>query len=201
MAITDYASLKTAIAARADRVDTTTVIEEAVDAATMRLSRELRVVDQEGRLVATLTSEYSTLPADYNGVRSLRSNGKRLEYYVPEAFQTVVERNANPSKPIFTIEYQKLRVHPAPSAISPLDVELLYHARVTELVSPGDSNWVLADHPDLYLAASLVEVFMHLKDTEKADLWEGRTKSIMEQVIVSSRRRRYTSGQLVIRNV
>ncbi len=202
MAITNYGTLKTTIASRINQSGHDTAIEDAVAAATSRLSRELRVVDQEGRASADLTAEYSDLPADFNGMRSLRTaDGKRLEYFVPEAFQTMVERFAYLAKPVFTIEYEQLRVHPAPSPESVLSVVMLYHARVTDLTADTDANWVITDHPDLYLAASMVEILLHLKDREAAGIWEDRTKQLIEQVIVASRRRRYTSGQLAIRNV
>jgi hypothetical protein len=202
VAITNYGTLKSTIASRINQSGHDTAIEDAVAAATKRLTRELRVVDQEGASASDLSDEYTDLPVDFNGMRSLRTaDGKRLEYYVPEAFQTMVERIAYLAKPIFTIEYERLRVHPAPGPASVLSVVMLYHAKITDLASDTDSNWVITDHPDLYLAASMVEILLHLKDREAAAIWEDRTKQLIEQVIVASRRRRYTSGQLAIRNV
>lgn len=199
--ITTYATLKTAMASRLNRNDQTTAIEDAVDAATMRLSRDLRVYDQEERSTANLTTEYSALPTDFNGVRSVRSDGELLEYHTPEAFQRYVEEHETPERPVFTIEKQQLRVHPAPTVAAPLAVDILYHARITELVNASDTNWVLDNHPDLYLAASMVELLLHMKDPDGAAVWEARATGAIASIIVSSRRRRYTGGQLVIRRM
>jgi len=200
MAITSYGTLKTAIASRIDRADQTTAIEDAIDAATMRLTRDLRVYDQEARSNNTLESEWTTMPSDFNGVRLVRTqSGDLLEYHTPESFQRKVMQGATPNPPIYTIEDAQIRVLPAPSEDSPLNVQIVYHQKLPELSDSLDTNWLLTDHPDIYLAASMVEILLHLRDEERAMVWEQRLQQMLVQAIVASRRRRYSGSTLVVR--
>lgn len=199
MTISNYSELQSAIADRVDRTDSGPQIVEAIEAATERLSRDLRVVDQEAIADATLTDEWTSLPSDFGGMRRVTADSARLEYYTPEKFQDIVESEASPAKPIFTIEALNIRVYPAPTATDTLDVVMLYHRTVAPLVDPTDTNWVLDDHSDLYVAATMSEMCMRQKDYGAAQMWEGRAKDAILQVIIASRRRRYSGGQLVVR--
>jgi hypothetical protein len=199
--ITDLQSLKAAVASRIDRTDQETAIADAIDAATMRLSRALRGYDQEARAepAATITDEWVTLPYDFNGVRSLRVGGKLAEYLTPEAMQRAIDRTTTFSRPFFTIEDDQLRLRPAPSADAPATIELLYMQRLVELSQDTDTNWLLTDHPDIYLAAAMTEVLLHLKDPQASAVWEQRLTGYINDLAVSSRRRKFSGGNLVIR--
>ena len=197
MAIVDLGSLKAAIASRVDRTDVTVAIEDAVDFATMRLSRDMRTFDQEARVALTnITTEYTTLPNDFGGARMVKINDELVEYFTPEAFQSYKEWKTNPGRPIYTIADNQIRVHPVPGGET---IEILYHQRVVELTNTTDTNWVLTNHPDLYLCASMVEVLLHMKDEQRAAVWNERATSMIKEAIIYSRRRRYTGGQLVAR--
>ena len=76
---------------------------------------------------------------------------------------------------------------------------MLYMQRLVELVEDDDSNWLLDSHPDIYLAAAMVEILLHLKAPDAAAVWEGRLTSGLEELVVSSRRRRFSGGNLVVR--
>lgn len=201
MAIVDYASLQTAIASRIDRADQATAIQDAIDAATMRLSREFRLFDQEVRASDVADDEYTVLPNDFGGMKTLKIDGKNSEYYSLELFQRYVDRVYTTTKPIYTIVDQQLRIFPAPTETATVALEMVYFQRLAELATDTGTNWVLNDHPDVYLAASMVEIQLHLKDAQAAEMWEGRTKQLAEQAIVASRRRRFPGGSLVIRRI
>lgn len=198
--ITDLQSLKAAVASRIDRGDQTAAIADAIDAATMRLSRGLRGYDQEVRSepVDPVTDEFTTLPVDFNGMRSLRVNGKLAEYLTPEHLQRM-QAGGKPSRQYFTIEDDQLRLWPAPTPDQPATIDMLYMQRLVELVEDDDSNWLLESHPDIYLAAAMVEILLHLKAPDAAAIWEGRMVSGLEELVVSSRRRRFSGGNMVVR--
>jgi hypothetical protein len=197
MPVVDLDSLKATLAQRIDRVDQAVAIAEAIDFATMRLSRDMRTFDQERRVELTgVTTEYTTLPTDFGGARMVKVDGERIDYYTAEGFQNYAENKLHPGKPIYTIVDNQIRVHPVPGGET---IEILYMQRIAELVGGTDSNWVLDNHPDLYIAAAMAPLQLHMKDYAASDMWEARTIAMIREAIVYSRRRRYTNGQLVIR--
>jgi hypothetical protein len=195
-----YLQLRTAVQSRLDRPDEGAAIAVCVEAATARLTRLLRVYEQEAIADATLTTEYSALPADFNGMRSLSAGGKKLDYRAPQFFQAEASGEPSLSKPIFTIEASSLRVYPAPSVASPLAVTLLYSRKLAALVADGDTNDALNEHPDLYLAAVMAELMLHMKNYDTHAVWESRTAQMAAEVVLASRRKRYSGGNLVVRN-
>jgi hypothetical protein len=196
----NYGELRTIIASRLDRPDQGTAIIDAVAAATARLTRVLRVYDQEVISDATLVSEYTELPLDFNGMRSLStSDGKRLDYCAPEFFQDVVQAGSTRARPAFTIVDLSIRVYPAPSVAAPLTVAMLYNLKLVPPLADGDTNPVMEDHPDLYIAATMAELMLHMKNYDTHAVWESRTKELAMETIIASRRKRFTGGALAIK--
>ena len=195
----NYGELKTAVQSRLDRPDEVAAVAVCIEAATARLSRLLRIYEQEGISDATLTSEYTAMPADFNGMRSLAADGKQLDYRPPQLFQSVVAVGSTPAKRLFTIEIDSLRVYPAPSPTDPLSVSMLYSRKLSALVADADTNEVLDEHPDLYLAAVMSEVMLHMKNYDTHAVWDNRVAQVGGEVLVASRRKRFDSGNLTIR--
>jgi hypothetical protein len=199
--ITDVTSLKLALASRIDRPDLSTAIDEAVDAATMWMSREFRLFDQEARVTVTsATDEFTVLPTDYNGMKTLTVNDKIAEYYTLEYFQRVKDTGSVVSRSIYTVVDGRLQLYPAPSAESPASLVMVYTMRLEELSGAASTNWLLTNHPDIYEAASMSFLCRHMKDWDASERWERVTRDLMAQAIVASRRRRFPSASLVIRN-
>lgn len=195
-----YSDLLRVVQSRLDRTDESVAVADAVVAATARLTRLLRVYEQEAIADATLVSEYTTMPLDFNGMRSLSSNGKKLDYRTPQFFQNFTGYTPSVAKPIYTIEDSSLRVYPVPTPTSTLPVTMLYSLKLATLVNPSDTNPVLDEHPDLYVAATLAEVYLHFKNYDAHAVWESRTAQLSSEVVVASRRKRYSGGNLVVRN-
>jgi hypothetical protein len=196
----NYGELRTIIASRLDRPDQGTTIVDAVAAATARLTRVLRIYEQEGIADATLVSEYTELPANFNGMRSLSSGGKKLDFRPPQQFQAIVSGSPSIGTPIFTVEDSSLRVYPAPAASSPLIVAMLYSMKLEALAADSDTNPVLDEHPDLYLAATMSEVMLHMKNYDTHAVWDSRMKELAMETVIASRRKRYSGGNLAVRN-
>ena len=196
-----YSDLQRVVKSRLDRPDEVAAVDDCIVAATARLTRLLRVYEQEAIADATLVSEYTTMPVDFNGMRSLAtSDGKKLDYRAPQFFQNVASFEPSLGKPIFTIEDASLRIYPAPTVADPLAVTMLYSLKLGALVNASDTNEVLSEHPDLYVAATMSEVMLHFKNYDTHAVWEARTAQLAGEVIVASRRKRYSGGNLAVRN-
>lgn len=161
----DYGELLDAINEWTHRADLSTVAPVWVRFATSGFNRDLRVRQMESRDSSTLTAEYSALPADLIEVVSITdSDGDEMRYLDRQQFAAVVASDATPDPAIFTIEDWQLRVLPAPSVSEPLTVTIVYYEQLTPLVASADTNWLLTDHADLYLYASLYHARAWLHD-------------------------------------
>ncbi len=185
MTISTYADLQSEVGEWLQRSDLSARIPVFIELATARFNRELRTPEMESLVSATADNEYVDLPTDFLQIRAIETGDDRMDYMAPERFQTYVARNATPAVPVYTIVDMALRVYPAPSVTSTLALEVLYYARIPELVDAGDTNWLLDVHPDAYLFASLVEAYGFLHDDARMSVWEQR----LQQVIALAGRR------------
>jgi hypothetical protein len=64
---------------------------------------------------------------------------------------------------------------------------------VTALSADGDTNWLLTNHPDVYLYGSLVHTAPYLKDDARIALWAGLLAQAMGEIEDESTAARFGS--------
>jgi hypothetical protein len=57
-----------------------------------------------------------------------------------------------------------------------------YRKALTPLSDAATSNWLLAAHPDLYLAAPLALAYGLIKDEQRFQLWESAATGLIAQI-------------------
>lgn len=167
MSITTYAELKTAVADWMHRTDLTAKLPDFITLAESRINRQIRFNQQETEapLTATVDSRYITLPTGfiaplglwctfYEGLRD------ELVYAAPEQIP-VSDQSSEPS--YWTIDAGNLAFEcPANQAYT-----YAFRYRGTDNLSDTNtSNWVLLNHPDVYLYATLIEGAAYIRDLE-----------------------------------
>lgn len=60
-------------------------------------------------------------------------------------------------------------------------------------------NWLLTSHPDLYLAATLTEAALYLKDEQMANLWRQRAAATLDEVNRADEEDAMDGGILAVR--
>jgi hypothetical protein len=179
MAISSYADLQSEVGEWLQRSDLSARIPVFVELATARFNRELRVPEMETLVTTAADAEYTDLPADFLQIRSIETNGDRMDYLAPAEFQRYVARTATPAVPVYTIADMSLRIYPAPTTAGTLTLKVLYYQRIPALDSAGDTNWLLTAHPDVYLFGALVEAAGFLHDDTRMGVWEQRLQQAM----------------------
>jgi hypothetical protein len=192
MAISTYAELRAEVAEWLQRSDLSARIPVFVEMATARFNRELRAPEMETLVTTAADAEYTDLPADFLQIRSIETNGDRMEYLAPEEFQAYVAKTSTPAVPVYTIADMSLRIYPAPTVAGTLTLKVLYYARIPELDSPGDTSWLLDAHPDVYLFGSLVEAAGFLHDDARMAVWDSRLQQAM--VLINRRGKQMSQG-------
>jgi hypothetical protein len=181
MSITTYNELQAAIGNWLDHSLFTARIPEFIALFEASANRRLRVRQQEvtASLVPDATGSVA-IPADYLAWRRVTWTGQtrtELQFVHPSYLQAAYPSSPADVPRIFTIEGSTLKVRPLDS--TPLEFD--YFQKIPALAS-NPVNWLLIEHPDLYLFGSMVEAEMFGVNDERAPLWKARRDEIFDEI-------------------
>lgn len=148
MAISTYLQLKTAVASWMHRTDLTTIIPDFITIAESNIRRDLRLRAMEATATGTLTTTTLAFPTRLCEVRRVLLDTYEQEY-VPPAHWAVLDTRSGGHYTILgeTFQFQS----------STASYQIDYYAWFAALSADGDTNWLLTNHPDVYLFAAMVE--------------------------------------------
>lgn len=195
-AITDYASLKAAIATKLIRTDLTTEIVDWVSLAEARLNRECG--QQETSVELSASSQKTALPADCDEVVSLHL--KDTHGLEPMSVERLYASYAGVTsgEPLFyAIEGSNIVLGPSPGGTYTL--VLLYRQKLDVLSDANTTNWIIDSHPDLYFQAVLKEAYEFLRNPEAEAKAEARTRDFIRAINTKLRRQRFSGGRIKTR--
>jgi len=178
MALATYSDLQTSIAAWLKRSDLTSIIPDFITLAEARIARDLRLRKQvvNTTLSTVAGTQGVTLPSDFLEAENLTLSNTNppgalsvvtpeiLDRKFPEAYVTGQPR-------VYTVVGDQLLFGPTPDAV--YSVSLAYYQRFAAL-STASTNWLLTNHPNVYLFAALAEGAPYLMEDERAPLWEAK---------------------------
>lgn len=201
MAITNFGTLKTALAGWLNRDDLTTVLPDFIRLGQVRLSRELP--DLHARTEVSLSVSPLTLAASYGTIRSLALVGRGpLQIVTPQRFEW--ERNhfgdvAGVPQYALVVPDQAggASVYTVPSPDGTYSLAVEYRPALVAFSADADTDTVLTNWPDLYLYAALAESAPYLKDDERIPVWEERLTRALEATRVEMQRRRFPNTPIV----
>lgn len=176
MAITNYGELKTAIANHIHRTDLTSRIPEFVLFAESTIANDpmptepdvlpgVRVRDQNDRYTTTIATEYVDTPTNMLEIRDVQINTDPitpLTYLSPNEMTFKHPSNLTGTPEHYTLHGDELQFKPVPSGS--LTLELSYMSRYAAFSTDSDTNWLLTNHPLLYVYASLIATASYTED-------------------------------------
>jgi len=140
----------------------------------------------ESVITFTCVDGYAGVPDDYLAWRRLTWLGspyRDLEYVTPQVL-TRQFPNVEAGIPLkFTIEGTFFHILPKDDGT---DLEFNYYAKLQPLEVPEDSNWLLQEYPDVYLAGTLAWVNTLVQNTEQFQQWIAATDQIIERAMLLS---------------
>ena len=194
MAITDYASLKTAISDFSHRADLTSYLDDFIKLAEERLASTLRVRELETQATGTFSAITEALPADFAALRRLTivssfrhspvnigADGLRTKYK---------EGTGLPS--YYSIVGSSLEFDINPSGYT---YELDYYKKPVAITSTNTTSDLLTNYPGIYLYSCLVEVAWYTKNDQDIQRY---TAKLAELVDSANKRSRPDGGPLQI---
>ncbi|MAJ12996.1 MAG: hypothetical protein CMD09_03200 [Flavobacteriales bacterium] len=163
--------------------------------------RNVRHWRMHKRVSSNLETEFSAVPSDY--LEAIRwhvttAPPSVIEYASPvEIMNAKTASGDTAGRPtLFSVVNSEFQVYPTPNQT--YTSELLYYSKIPILSDSNTSNWLLEDHPDLYLYASLQASAPYLMQDERITLWNELYLSATQNLIASSETAR-SSGSLRMR--
>ena len=199
MSITTYAELSTAVANWLHRADLTSQIPDFITLCEAKINRNLRISTMETRVTATLDEQYETVPTDFLEMRSIQTtgvSGRPLEYVSPHSFNTLYKTSDTGSPMVYTIIDGTIAFGPAPDGS--YTMEMVYYKAIPVLSGSQTTNWMLTNHPDVYLYGSLKEAAGFVKDDPRLGSWKAQYEEALQQVKDADSRARWV-GPMTIR--
>jgi len=196
MTITNYGTLKTAIADTLNRQDLTSVIPQFVTLAQAQFNRRIRSFRQITRGSLTIDAQFEALPADWLETIRITMDASPIRVLTQISmddltrYRTAID-NTTDAPVYFAHNGTDIELFPTPS--TSYTAEITYFARMTALSADGDTNWLLTNHPDVYLYGSLVHTAPYLKDDARIVIWSGLLDQALDQIENESAAARFGS--------
>lgn len=204
MAIDSYSGLKSAVEDWLLRDDLGDTVEDFIHNAEQALNRDRRV-RRIIRQTFSVDSESESLPSGFVELEALYHDGptyhNRIEIVSPDMLSEVKRRrdgghDDTDGVPTHAsiIGGDTLRFAPTPD--DEYDLQLVWWEGVPHLSDSKQTNWLIDDHSDIYLYASLVESAPYLHDEERLPMWRSELDKRIQDMHVDNERQQY-SGSLV----
>ena len=202
MAITNYAELKTALTTWMTRGDVASQAADCIALGEAGLNRELSAVEVD----ATLTGVLDSRSIDISALAMVEP----IALFLAETSRDEVELTPQEDG---TFPYRFLSGYPRFWAIDgtnidfdcPLDQAYPFRFRYRQRFALSDAaptNWLLTNHPDLYLAATLVWGGVFIQDDPTASRWVSILNSALpsvKNIIAQSKRATLTVDSALMR--
>ncbi len=166
------------------------------------IARDVRTVVQEQSITLNFTGRSADLPYDYIGLRNIfiDDNIRKSEYQTAEAIRESSAWNNGRVGSFYTIEggtmtagdeRVAITIAGPASATDPLDMEVLYWARFPALVNDPDTNWLIVNHYDVYLYATLRAAAEYIQEDALEDRYMGKYDRAVEKLQKHENRKRF----------
>ena len=185
MTITNFGTLKTAIADTLNRDDLTSVIPQFVSLAQAQFNRKIRSHRQITRGSLTIDAQFEALPADWLETIRITMDANPIRVLTQISmddltrYRTAID-NTTDAPVYFAHNGTDIELFPTPS--TSYTGEITYYAKVTALSADADTNWLLTNNPDVYLYGALVHTAPYLKDDARIALWAGLLAQAMDEI-------------------
>lgn len=205
MAIETYDDLIANVAGWLNRGDLAAVIPTFVSLFEAQFNKDPRGRIQKSVVIssADIADELSPVPADYIQMQNLRipgsqSNPDGLDLLTSQQVGQFRARYNVAGEPLYyAIIGTQLRLLPIPDQQYTFEME--YFSKLPALGASNETNWLLADHPDIYLYGSLLKAEPYLKNDERIPVWRGLYDSAMEDLNTTDDRALFSGATLKMR--
>lgn len=187
MSISNYTELKTAVSEWLHRADLSARAEDFIQQGEAWLNRKLRTVDMEERASAAMgtTDRFDTLPSGYLEMQSIyyTADNEEITFVEPSALIRLITTNGKPAH--FTIK-DGIEWSCVPD--SAYAYEIHYFKALD--IETDTTNWLLTNHPDIYLYAALASASIYIADDNRVPGIKALLNEAVEDLNTQDSRKR-----------
>jgi hypothetical protein len=205
MALSTYSELKTSIANWLNRSDLTSEIQDDfIKLTEADINSKLRIRKMVTETSITIDAETEDLPTGFLQVRDffITEGGTKyaLTYMTPSQMDQIKGSSTSGMPEVFTILGDKFRFAPTPSAS--YAGTLNFYKSFDALSDSNTSNFILTNHPAIYLYGSLYHAANFLGGVEPQRLaqWQGMYTTALERLERNDREDQFSGSPLQIRS-
>ena len=205
MALTSYTTLKASIANWLNRSDLTDEIaDDFIVLTEADFNSKLRVRKMVTQATVTVNAETASLPTDFLQVRDFYilsgSTKYPLRYMTPPQMDQVKGTSVTGVPQAYTILGDTFRFTPKPD--SSYTGYLNYYKKFDALSSTKATNFILTDHPAIYLYGSLFHAanFLGGYNPQQVQTWQQMYATALERLELNDREDQFSGSPLQIRS-
>lgn len=205
MALSTYTELKTTIANWLNRTDLTSEISDDFIVLTEAdLNAKLRIRQMHDQATITIDDETESVPTGFLQVRDffILSNGQKfpMTFISPAQMDSIKASSTTGVPSSYTILGSTFRFAPRPD--NTYTAKLNFYKKFTALSSQNTSNYILADHPAVYLYGSLFHAanFLGGFDPNQVQQWSQMYQTALERIELNDREDSFSGSPLQIRS-
>lgn len=196
--IGEFTTLVNTIKAWTNREDfTTTQVTEFIAIAEARFNRVLRHPEMEEIVSATLRTGNNDLPADFLAMRSIYTATHELKAMTPNALIRDYGAASGQSVAYTLLGAGPRKIRLGPQPASATTVTMVYYKKIIGVNEENADNWLLNEHPDLYLYGCLLAAEAYLANDERLPIWKRAYDEALAELDRAGNRDRYGSAPLV----
>lgn len=198
----DYNSLITDVAALLNRRDLDAVIPGWVDLCEAAVNRDVRHWKMENRAQLVTAEQYPAIPADWLETIRLvdESNGKPLDLMSRQIMQDLRENSTGEYTTTFAYRHSQGGFELYPTPPEQITLELEYYQKIPALDAvTTTTNWLIEDHPDVYLYGTALHSAPYLKDDNRLQTWATLFAAAVARVNASGAKAEMSGSSLRMR--
>ena len=205
MALSTYTELKTSIANWLNRSDLTSEIsDDFIKLTEADLNSKLRIRKMISSTSVTINAETVALPTGFLQVRDffITEGGTKfaLRYMTPPQMDQIKGSSSTGKPSVYTILGDNFRFAPVPG--DSYTGTLNFYKTFDALSDSNTSNFILTNHPAIYLYGSLYHAANFLGGIEPARLqqWQGMYTTALERLERNDREDQFSGSPLQVRS-
>ena len=205
MALSTYTELKSTIANWLNRSDLTSEIaEDFIVLAEADFNSKLRIRQMHSQTTITIDSETESTPTGFLQARDfyiLSNNDKYALNYLSPAQMDSIKGTSMSGLPVaYTILGSTFRFTPRPA--DSYSGILNFYKKFDALSVSNPSNYILTDHPAIYLYGSLFHAsnFLGGIDPNQSQQWSQMYQTALERAELNDREDQFSGSPLQIRS-
>lgn len=200
MSLDTYANLQTEIGEFLSRSDLTAKIPSFITLLEARAFRKLKLRDDIVRGSFSISSQYTDLDTEISGWLELidielnTEPVRPLQILSPDQKDFLYSRTTTGKPHHYAIHGNELEVYPSPDATYTCNVT--YRSRITNLSDANTTNWLLTNHPDIYLYGSLVAAESYILNDARLPMWKALLDEAMRELNLLEKRATHSGSAL-----